>query len=172
MTPGFDGIYNFSRVVILRLRIRRPEILHFSIIIQQVPIMKQIDIEEYLNERVLAHIDYCEDVAYSYRTKYYLIEWVLIIVACLTPIFVILNFILPRDNLAQWIPVASSTIVAILTGGMKTFRYEDNWRRYSEFAELLKKEKYQFMAGSGIYKSSSNPETVFVEAVEAIIGKI
>ena len=80
--------------------------------------MKQIDIEEYLNDRVLGHIDYCEDVAYSYRSKYYLIEWVLIIVASLTPMFVILNFSFARDNWAQWIPVVRSTVVAILTGGL------------------------------------------------------
>jgi DNA-binding XRE family transcriptional regulator len=134
--------------------------------------MKQIDIEEYLNDRVLAHIDYCDDVAYSYRSKYYLIEWVLIIVASLTPIFVILNFSFARDNWAQWIPVASSTVVAILTGGLKTFRYEENWKKYSELAELLKKEKYQFMTGSGIYQSSDTPETLFIEAVETILGKI
>lgn len=134
--------------------------------------MKQIEIEEYLNERVLAHIDYCEDVAYSYRSKYYLIEWVLIIFASLTPIFVILNFNLTRDNWAQWIPVASSTIVAILTAGLKTFRYEENWKKYSELAELLKKEKYQFMSQTGIYKVSDNPETVFIEAVESILSKV
>jgi DNA-binding XRE family transcriptional regulator len=134
--------------------------------------MKRLDIEEYLNERVLAHIDYCEDIAYNYRTRYYVIEWVLIIVASLTPVFVILNFSLARDHLAQWIPVASSTIVAILTGGLKTFRYEENWKKYSEFAELLKKEKYHFMTGSGIYNSSHDPETLFIDAVETIIGKI
>lgn len=134
--------------------------------------MKQIDIEEYLNDRVLSHIDYCEDVAYSYRSKYYLIEWVLIIVASLTPMFVILNFSFSRDNWAQWIPVVSSTVVAILTGGLKTFRYEENWRKYSGLAELLKKEKYQFMTGSGIYRSSDNPETVFIDAVETILGNI
>ena len=104
--------------------------------------MKQIDIEEYLNDRVLVHIDYCDEVAYSYRSKFYLIEWVLIIFASLTPIFVILNFSYARDNWAQWIPVASSTLVAILTGGLKTFRYEENWKKYSELAELLKREKY------------------------------
>lgn len=134
--------------------------------------MKPIHIEEYLNDRVLSHIDYCEDVAYSYRRKYYLIEWVLIIVASLTPIFVILNFSLARDNWMQWIPVASSTVVAILTGGLKTFRYEENWKKYSELAELLKKEKNQFMTGTGIYKSSDNSETVFIEAVETILGKV
>ena len=134
--------------------------------------MRQIDIEEYLNERVLVHIDYCEEVAYSYRSKYYLIEWVLIIFASLTPIFVILNFSLTRDSWAQWMPVASSAVVAVLTGGLKTFRYEENWKKYNEFAELLKKEKYQFITGSGIYKSSDNPETVFVDAVETILGKI
>jgi hypothetical protein len=134
--------------------------------------MKQIDIEEYLNDRVLAHVDYCDDVAYSYRRKYYLIEWVLIIVASLTPIFVILNFSFARDNWAQWIPVVSSTVVAILTGGLKTFRYEENWKKYSELAELLKKEKYQFITGAGIYKSSDNPETLFIEAVESLLGKI
>ena len=133
--------------------------------------MKQIDIEEYLNDRVLAHIDYCEDVAYSYRSKYYLIEWILIIVASLTPIFVILNFSFTRGSWAQWIPVASSTVVAILTGGLKTFRYEENWKKYSELSELLKKEKYQFMTGSGIYQSSDSPETLFIEAVETILGK-
>jgi hypothetical protein len=134
--------------------------------------MNHIEIEEYLNERVLAHIDYCEDVAYSYRSKYYLIEWVLIIVASLTPVFVILNLSLVRDNWMQWIPVVSSTIVAILTGGLKTFRYEENWKKYSELAELLKKEKYQFMSRTGIYNFSDNPETVFVEAVETILSKV
>lgn len=134
--------------------------------------MKQIDIEEYLNERVLGHIEYCEEVAYSYRSRYYLMEWVLIIFASLTPIFVILNFSLTKDNWAQWIPVASSAVVAVLIGGFKTFRYEENWRKYSELAELLKKEKYQFMTGSGIYKSSDNPETLFIDAVETILGKI
>ena len=134
--------------------------------------MKQIDIEEYLNDRVLVHIDYCDEVAYSYRSKFYLIEWVLIIFASLTPIFVILNFSYARDNWAQWIPVASSTLVAILTGGLKTFRYEENWKKYSELAELLKREKYQFMTGSGIYQSSDSPETLFVEAVETILCKI
>jgi hypothetical protein len=134
--------------------------------------MNHIDIEEYLNERVLAHIDYCEDVAYSYRSKYYLIEWVLIIVASLTPVFVILNLSLVRNNWMQWIPVVSSTLVAILTGGLKTFRYEENWKKYSELAELLKREKYQFMSRTGIYKISDNPETVFVEAVESILSKV
>jgi len=134
--------------------------------------MKQIDIDEYLNDRVLSHIDYCEDVAYSYRSKYYLIEWVLIIVASLTPMFVILNFSFARDNWAQWIPVVSSAIVAILTGGLKTFRYEENWRKYSDLAESLKKEKYQFMTGSGVYRSSENPETVFIDAVETLLGNI
>ena len=134
--------------------------------------MKQIDMEDYLNERVLAHIEYCEDVAYSYRRRYYLIEWVLIIVASLTPVFVILNFSFARDNWAQWIPVVTSTVVAILIGGLKTFRYEENWRKYSELAELLKKEKYQFMTGSGIYKSSDDSETVFNESVETNLGNI
>jgi hypothetical protein len=62
--------------------------------------------------------------------------------------------------------------VAVLTGGLKTFRYEENWKKYNEFAELLKKEKYRFVTGSGIYQSSDNPETVFIDAVETILGKI
>ena len=134
--------------------------------------MRHIDIEEYLNERVLSHIEYCEDVAHSYRGKFFLIEWFLIIFASLTPIFVILSFSLTKDNLLRWLPVASSTVVAVLTGGLKTFRYEENWKKYSEFAELLKKEKYQFMTGSGVYKSSDNPETLFIDAIETILGKI
>ena len=134
--------------------------------------MKQIDLDEYMDERVSAHIDYCEDVAYSYRGRYYLMEWILIIFASLTPIFVILSLSLTRDSWAQWIPAGTSAVVAILTAGLKTFRYEENWRKYSELAELLKKEKYQFMSGSGIYSISDNPETVFFEAVESILGKI
>lgn len=134
--------------------------------------MKQIDIEEYMNERVLSHIDYCEDVAYTYRSRYYLMEWFLIIFASITPIFVILSLSITRDSWAQWIPVATSAIVATLTAGLKTFRYEENWRKYSELAELLKREKYQFMSGSGIYGTSDDPDMVFFQAVEAILGKI
>jgi hypothetical protein len=134
--------------------------------------MSQLDFEEYMNERVLAHIDYCEDVAHQYRSRYYLIEWVLIIFASLTPISVILSLSITRDTWAQWIPVATSAVVAILTAGLKTFRYEENWRKYSELAESLKKEKYQFMSGAGIYGTSDDPEVAFFEAVEALLGKI
>ena len=134
--------------------------------------MRHIDIEEYLNERVLSHIEYCEDVAHNCRSKFFLIEWVLIIFASLTPILVILSFSLAKDNLLRWLPVASSTVVAVLTAGLKTFRYEENWKKYSELAESLRKEKYQFATGTGIYKYSDNPETDFTEAVETILAKI
>ena len=130
-----------------------------------------MDIEEYLQTRVDDQLMYANNVAYRYRSMYTRIEWVLIIVASLTPIFVILNFSFSQDHWAQWIPVVSSAMVAMLTGGMKTFRYDEKWRTYRELAELLKKEKYQFMTGSGTYASVDDPETVFIETVETILRK-
>jgi hypothetical protein len=85
---------------------------------------------------------------------------------------VILNFSFSQNHWAQWIPVVSSAVVAMLTGGSKTFRYDEKWRTYRELAELLKKEKYQFMTGSGTYASVDNPETVFIEAIETLLGKV
>jgi hypothetical protein len=133
--------------------------------------MSTIDIDEYINRRLDDQIMFFERVAFKSKQYYRRIEWITIIFASLTPIFVMLNFLFAKDHWVQWIPVVSSTIVAILTGGLKTFRYDELWKKYRQKEEDLKKEKFQFLTRSGVYASAEDEAKVFIDTIETIIHK-
>ncbi len=129
-----------------------------------------MEIEQYLEERVDRQLAWYVAMAGHARRTYVRVEWVLIVAASLTPVFVILNINYSKDHWLQWIPVVSSVLVAMLTGGLKTFRYDEAWTKYGDREARLKNEKYQFLTKSGTYKASEDPDTEFIERIETIIN--
>lgn len=130
-----------------------------------------MSIADYLAYRVHDQIGWYSAASGQYAIMYARIEWTLIISASLTPIFVIINNTFDPDHWSQWIPVVSSVIVAILSGGMKTFGYGEKSKKYAEKTGLLQNEMYQFKTNSGIYASMKSPESVFIERIEALLVK-
>lgn len=60
--------------------------------------------------------------------------------------------------------------VAIITGMLNLFKYQDKWTQYRTFAESLKREKFLFLTKAGIY----NVEPAFdklVARIEELIAK-
>jgi hypothetical protein len=128
-----------------------------------------MDIEQYLKERVNDQLNWHNHSASKARIKYVRIEWILIIFASLTPIFVVLNYNFPKDHWIQWVPLVSSALVAMLTGGMKTFRYDERYKKYRDITERLSKEKFQFLNSAGIYYENEKANAVFIDTVERIL---
>jgi len=67
--------------------------------------------------------------------------------------------------------VVISSIVAILTTGLKTFNYQELWITYRTTHEKLKPELYYYNFNVGEYgKSGVDKESLFVSRVESLLS--
>ena len=126
--------------------------------------MDSQEFERYLKERYFPQIDWYDKKAKQNRRIYIVFQWILIILSAATPIIIALD-------LAKPIPIIISAIVAILTTGIKTFKFQENWINYRTTCETLKKEIHFYKAGVDDYASVNDKEAKFVERVEFLISR-
>jgi hypothetical protein len=126
--------------------------------------------EEYLGSR------YRDQVAWYDRKSVYnskcfkSLQWGTIILASLTPVVIAISFE-TSSNLAKWVPIITSVLVAIFASAQKTFKFEENWINYRTTCETLKKEVHLYKAGVGEYSTAQDKEGLFVERVEGLISR-
>ena len=130
--------------------------------------MEQETFAKYLEERYQNQIDWYDGKAASNQRVYRWMQWTLIALAAVTPILIELD--LASFGWFKWATLTSA-IVAILTAGMKTFKYQENWINYRTTCETLRKEKHYCDAGVGEYAEAENREALFVERVEDLISR-
>jgi hypothetical protein len=96
-------------------------------------------------------------------------QWVLIIFSAATPVLAALD----KTWVNLQVPVIIiSSLVAILTTGLKTFQYQELWITYRATNELLKPELFYYKFNVGPYAEEDiDKETLFVSRVEAILDK-
>ena len=126
--------------------------------------MEEEKFEKYLKERYEGQVKWYDKR--SSRNKWYSqgFQWIAIIISALVPVLVTLN---PTQ---RWITITLSTVLAITTAALKTFKFEENWISYRTVAETLKKEKYYYDAGVTEYAAAEDRRRLFVEKVEALIS--
>ena len=75
------------------------------------------------------------------------------------------------SQVLQILLVVVSSVVAILTTGLKTFQYQDLWLNYRATYEQLKPEIFYYEFNIGPYGVAGvDKESVFVSRVEAILN--
>ena len=143
--------------------------------------------DDYVTNRYKAQMEYYRNSAQKNQKKYKTLQWVLIVLSALTPVLAALNGINwshdtnanPPDantssiisHLVQILLVVIASIVAILTTGLKTFRYQDLWVIYRATYEQLKPEFYYYEFNIGPYgAANADKESIFVTHVEAILS--
>jgi len=135
--------------------------------------------DDYVENRYKKQMDYYSKSSSKNQKKYKQFQWILIILSALTPVLAALNGVTSSSSLkifnagslVQILLVIISSIVAILTTGLKTFRYQDLWIKYRTTYELLKPEIYYYEFNIGMYGSAgADKESVFVTRVEAILN--
>ena len=126
--------------------------------------MNSQDFEKYLKERYYPQIDWYDKKAVQNKHKYTMLQWGLIILSAITPIIIALDLVKP-------IPIIISSFVAILTTGIKTFKFQENWINYRTTCETLKKEIHFYSAGTDDYANIKDKEAKFVERVESLISR-
>lgn len=134
--------------------------------------MKAEEFDRYLQQRYQREIDWYDNKATANQRRYILMQWMLIVLSALTPVLIELNLQLdvggPRPlNIAT----LTGVVVAILTAGLKTFKYQEDWINYRTTCETLRKERHFYDARIADYQAADNPEAVFVDRVEALISR-
>ncbi len=121
--------------------------------------------QRYLDERYLPEVRWYDDRARKNRAWYVPLQWVVILLSVGAPIMVAIGV-----SWARWAGISMSAGVAVLTAGLKTFRFDENWLNFRTTCETLKKEQYLHGARAGQYRSAADPEALFVERVESLIS--
>ncbi|MBN2131802.1 MAG: DUF4231 domain-containing protein [Sedimentisphaerales bacterium] len=128
--------------------------------------METADFQRYLSERYEDQINWYDKKSIWNQKLYRYFQWSVIVLAAVTPVLVA---IAPDTN--RWPAVIVATLVAIGTGGLKTFKYQENWINYRTTCETLKKEIHFYRAGLGDYRESEDREALFIERVESLISR-
>ena len=124
----------------------------------------------YLTDRYEDQVKWYDGKAMAYQAKYRRMQWPLIVFAALTPALVEVSLI-GECSLLGHLAALSAVIVAILSSGLKVFKYQENWINYRTTCETLRKEKHFYNAGVGEYSGAKDREAVFVERVENLISR-
>lgn len=135
--------------------------------------MHQEIFDQYLEERYFKQMAYYSKASAKNQTRYRWFQWILIVLSALTPVFAAFNGIkfekLDFTHL-NILVVAVSSIVAILTTGLKTFNYQELWISYRATYEKLKPEIHYYHFGIGPYAGGVDQEAVFVSRIESILN--
>ena len=136
--------------------------------------------DEYLENRYKKQMEYYSNASAKNQKKYKQFQWILIILSAVTPVLAALNGVTwsheekiynISTRLLQIFLVVVSSIVAILTTGLKTFQYQDLWVNYRATYEQLKPEIYYYEFNIGPYSTVGvDKESLFVSRVEAILN--
>ncbi|BDD12511.1 hypothetical protein FUAX_49430 (plasmid) [Fulvitalea axinellae] len=130
--------------------------------------MNHITEEEYLTERLEDQLAWYEAKSSINKKRFRACQLTQLILAALITLSGVFHP-LGMDWLSYLVPVLGS-IIAILSGVLSLYKFQENWMEYRGVAELLKQEKYLFMAKCPPY-NGPNPFVDFVENVEGMISK-
>ncbi len=122
--------------------------------------------ESYLKDRYNDQIKWYSDKSSRNKSLYMVFQWGVIIFSTSLPVLVAS---IPKEY--QWITIGISIILAIGTGSLKTFKFQENWVNYRTISESLKKEKHFYDAELSDYSNSDDKEALFVERVETLISR-
>ena len=102
--------------------------------------MNEKEFEDYLAGRYQDQINWHCKKAMRNKNYYYFFQWLVLILSVVLPV---LTTILVNQEMAllKWSTVFISILLAIGTGAMKTFKFQENWINYRNVSEEFKKRE-------------------------------
>ena len=130
--------------------------------------MNPENFERYLTDRYQDQVSWYQKKAAINKRYYQIFQWGVILLSAAVPVLVALKS--EDQTRVWWATIIISTLLAIGTTGIKTFKFQENWTNYRSTSERLIQEKIFFDAGIGEYSAAESRETLFVRRVEALIS--
>jgi len=128
--------------------------------------MNEKEFQEYLSDRYQKMLDFYDNRAISNKKWYYRFSFYIIALSgVLAPIMTL--------KLGDWkyaVAFASASI-AIASGLVGFFKFQENWLRYRSTWDCLKREPYLRKARLGEYERSSEPNRLFVQRIESAFAQ-
>jgi hypothetical protein len=138
-----------------------------SIVAQPPQVSQVIDPAAAANLRLQCQINYYEGERDGNRGLYQNVKVAQLVTAASVPILTAV----PAVRLDQpWIIAALGATVVVLEGFQQLKGYHDNWLRFAQTAEALKREKYLHLARAGPYAHARNGYRLLEERVERIVS--
>ena len=128
-----------------------------------------MDQTEYIEDRLDDQINWYSKKSSINKTWYVRMQLSLLILAALITLSGGVNSFLNEN----WLSMATAimgALVAILTGALKIYKYQENWTEYRTTVESLKHEKYLYMTKCEPYHGT-NAFKVLVQRVEGLISQ-
>jgi len=117
-------------------------------------------------DRLEDQIDWYNKKSLSNQHIYKWIKTVEILAAAVIPFLSTLKF-----QYAGWITGGLGVLITVLEGMLHLNQYQQNWIAYRSTCELLKHEKFTFLAGGGAYANATNARALLAERVESLVSQ-
>jgi len=98
--------------------------------------------------------------------KFKVLKIIVIVAAALIPFLAGLN-----PTKFQWAVGGLGVLIAVLEGLQQLNQYHANWITYRTTSELLKHEKYLFLAKAGQFAIAADPRVLLAERIESLVSQ-
>lgn len=132
--------------------------------------MSAEEFEKYFQERFAGQVEWYGRKAEQNQKRYRSMQWAVIVLAALTPVLIELEL----TGRYLHLPTLTSALVAILTAGLQSFKYQESWLNYRTTCEALRREQYYLEAvvdGYSGVTDEAQRRSLFVERVESLIAR-
>jgi hypothetical protein len=116
--------------------------------------------------RLKEQLDWYEKNKNHSRNVYHVLKALQIVAAAMIPV---LTSTQVTDSV-NWIVGALGAFVVATEGIQQLGRYHDNWLRFAQAEEALKRENHLYLVGAGEYVNSENPDRLLAERLEDTIS--
>src|SRR5215467_9227793 len=123
--------------------------------------------QEYLEQRLDSQAQWYDRRAASNQHWYRALRVLEVVLASSIPLF---SSLVPGSPPIGILVSVISVSIAIISGLLGLYKFQENWIEYRATGEALKHEKFMFLTRSGPYNVEP-PLPVLVERVEGIISK-
>jgi Protein of unknown function (DUF4231) len=115
-------------------------------------------------DRLENQVGWYERQSANSKRAYMALKVVQLIAAALVPV-------MASVHAAVWVTGGLGAVVVVLEGVQQLCQFQANWINYRSTAEVLKHEKYLYLAQAGPYDQQRDPQRVLAERVEAAISQ-
>lgn len=124
--------------------------------------------DEYLKDRVEDQINWYSEKSQWNQRWFKRLRVIELIFASLIPFLV--SQITAETALLKVVVGSMGMCIAIISGLVSLYKFQENWIEYRTTAETLKHEKYLFLTGSAPYDSDDSFQSL-VDRIESLISK-
>ena len=132
--------------------------------------MDEAAFQKYLKERYEDQLNWYDKRADENQASARWLQNSLIVSSALTPVILVSHFVEHSIWLAG-LALTSAIANLLLTGIMRSYQFDEHWRRYRNVCEDLRAEIHLYEASAHEYRDAQDKEAMFVQRVEEMLSR-